>query len=296
VKPVSNALLTLLASRQFFAADLYTFSGGNLGSTILRYCGGDANITSNGFLFTAGGQTGPYFDRQDNKAKCHWKVGVEVDTLVLDMIPGTAQVAGAQMQQAIRSGLFDGAELMLEKAFMPTYGDVSRGTVVYFVGRVADIDAGRSVCTFTINSHLELLNITIPRNLCQPGCMNALGDASCQASIPSTPGTLVGGQSIGGLNANLTSTSATGAYNLGTITFTSGVLNGLSFGVGGVTNAGNPVSIYPQGVLPSSPSSGDTFTLSYGCDKSLGSNGCPKFSNQARFRGFPFVPQPSVAV
>src|SRR6185437_11924182 len=153
MKPVSAELLALLATRQFFAADLYTFSGGNLGSSVLRYCAGDADLSANGFSYPAGGQIGPYFDRRDNKAKCHWKIGVEVDTLVVDLIPGSAKVFGTPFLEAVHSGVFDGAELTLDRAYMPTYGDTSRGLVRYFVGRVADVDLGRSICTFSVNSH-----------------------------------------------------------------------------------------------------------------------------------------------
>ncbi|MGH6975639.1 MAG: baseplate hub protein, partial [Stellaceae bacterium] len=86
MKPASTALKSLLATRQFYAADLYTFA--LVGGGTLRYCGGDRDITANGNLYPAGGATGPYFDRKDNKAKCHWKVGVEVDQLVFDVLPG----------------------------------------------------------------------------------------------------------------------------------------------------------------------------------------------------------------
>ena len=132
MKPASNALKALLASRQFFVADLYTFTLN--GGTLLRYCAGDADITANGHLYPAGGQTGPYFERDGNKARCHWKIGVEVDTLTFDVIPGAATVQGIPLLSAVRQGVFDGADLQLERAYMPTYGDTAVGTVVMFAG------------------------------------------------------------------------------------------------------------------------------------------------------------------
>jgi hypothetical protein len=144
---------------------------------------GDRDITAGGHLFTA---QGPRIDRKDNKAKCHWKIGVEVDTLVFDVMPqATDTVGGLPFLAACVQGAFDGAELQLERAFMATYGDTSVGTVIMFAGRVAEIDLGRAVATFTINSHLELLNLQLPRNLWQPGCVNSLGDASCGVDLPS---------------------------------------------------------------------------------------------------------------
>jgi hypothetical protein len=92
MKPASSQLIALLASRQFFSADLYQYD--LVGGTSLYYCGGDADIVWNGITWSAGKSTGPYFDRKDNKAKCHWKVGVDVDQLVFDCIPGSATIGG----------------------------------------------------------------------------------------------------------------------------------------------------------------------------------------------------------
>src|SRR5579863_246653 len=128
MKPASTALINLLATRQFFTADLYQFALAGGGE--LNYCGGDKDIIWNGITYSAGGVVGPYFDRKDNKAKCHWKIGVEVDTLVFDVLPGAATVLGEPFLQAVHAGQFDGAELMLERAYMPVYGDASRGTVI----------------------------------------------------------------------------------------------------------------------------------------------------------------------
>lgn len=91
MKTASSDLLTLLASRQFYSADLYQFS--LVGGGQLYYCGGDRDIAWNAQIWLAGAGLGPFFDRKDNKAKCHWKVGVEVDTLVFDVLPGSSKCA-----------------------------------------------------------------------------------------------------------------------------------------------------------------------------------------------------------
>src|SRR5579863_6112809 len=181
MKPASSALQALLASRNFYAADLYSFT--LVGGGVLRYTSGDRDITANGNLFTS---QGPRIDRKDNKAKCHWKIGVDVDTLIFDVMPQASdQVSGQSFLAACVQGAFDGAELTLERAFMTVYGDTSVGTVILFAGRVAEIDLGRGVATFSINSHLELLNLNLPRNLWQPGCVNSLGDPSCGVNLAS---------------------------------------------------------------------------------------------------------------
>lgn len=264
----------------------------------MRYCGGDRDVTANGFLYPAGGGTGPYFDRQDNKAKCHWKVGVAVDQLVFDVLPGNATVLGESFLAAVLQGVFDSAELTLERAFMGAYGDTSSGTVILFAGRVADIDCGRSLATFTVNSHLELLNISLPRNLWQASCVNNLGDASCTVDLS---GYAVSGAAATGSTASVVAASlgnATGYFDLGKIIFTGGANAGLWRGVkswvAGSAGASGTVSLLAP--FPAAPAAGDGFTIYPGCDKSLGANGCAKFSNTAHFRGFPYVPTPETAV
>ncbi|MDE2229898.1 MAG: DUF2163 domain-containing protein [Alphaproteobacteria bacterium] len=296
MKPASAALKSLLATRQFYAADLYIFAlvgGGNL-----RYCAGDRDIVANGFTYPAGGSTGPYFDRKDNKAKCHWKIGVEVDQLVFDVLPGNATVLGSPFLSAVLAGIFDGAELTLERAFMAAYGDTSAGTVILFAGRVAEIDCGRSLATFTVNSHLELLNLNLPRNLWQAGCVAMLGDAACGVNLASYA---VGGAAAMGSTANVVLASlaqATGYFDQGKISFTAGANAGLSRGIktwiaGG---GGAPGTVSLIAPFPTAPATADTFQIYPGCDKTLGSGGCAKFANTARFRGFPYVPTPETAV
>ena len=291
MKPASTALQNLLASRQFYAADLYTFS--LVGGGVLRLCAGDRGITVSGNRFSA---QGPRIDRKDNKAKCHWKIGVEVDTLVFDVMPQPGDLVNGQpFLAACVQGAFDGAELTLERAFMANYGDTSVGTVVLFAGRVAEIDLGRAVATFTINSHLELLNQQLPRNLWQPGCVNSLGDASCGVDLAAyaIAGTVVAGSTAHLVNATLAQPS--GYFDQGKLGFTTGANAGLSRSVKSWVS-GTPGVIALLAPFPQLPAAGDAFTIYPGCDKTLGGNGCAKFANTARYRGFPFVPIPETAV
>jgi len=294
MKPASTSLQSLLASRQFFAADLYTFTLAQGGGT-LRYCAGDADITANGHLYPCGGQAGPYFDRKDNKSKCHWKIGVEVDTLSFDVIPGSATVDAAPFLQAVRMGVFDGAEMTLERAFMPSYGNTAAGTVIMFVGRVAEIDCGRSLATFSVNSHLELLNLSVPRNLYQAGCLNCLYDAGCGVNPAAwaVTGTAVGGSSGSVILATIA--EATGWFDQGSVKFTSGVNAGVARTVKSWVS-GSPGSLSLIAPFPAGPAAGDTFTALPGCDSTTGAGGCGKFGNTARFRGFPFIPVPETAL
>jgi hypothetical protein len=95
--------------------------------------------------------------------------------------------------------------------------------------------------------------------------------------------------------ASISGSFPAGTFDLGKITFTSGANNGLSQTIRQCV-FGSPNVIALVGFFPSAPAIGDSFVLNYGCNKSFSDpNGCPKFANLARFRGFPFVPQPLVA-
>lgn len=291
MKTASPELRSLLATRQFFTADLYQFS--LVGGGQLYYCGGDKDIIWNSITWNAGGAAGPYFDRKDSKAKCHWKVGVEVDSLVFDVLPGTATINGQLLLPAIRQGVFDGAELTLYRAFMPTYGNVAAGTVIMFAGRVGEVDASSSLATFTVNSHLELLNQNLPRNLYQSGCLNTLFDSGCGLSNAAfaVSGTVLSGSTASTVNTSLA--QAAGYFDLGTVTFTSGINSGASRTVKNwkTSPSGSFSLIAP---LPSIPAPGDAFTIYPGCDKQQ-STCQTKFANLARFRGFPYIPENSTA-
>ncbi len=289
----------LLGSREFFVADLWTVT--LLSGPVLRYNSGDQDIRANGLLYSSGGQVGPYWDRTSNKAKSHWTVGTSTDTMTVDIIPFNATILGDPMLQAIHDGIFDGAEVMLERAFMPTYGDTRVGVIRTFIGEIAPVDSGRSLITLNINSPMDKLNLQFPRNLSQSACVNNLGDSTCTVNLASyTASCVVAAASTkNAVEANFVSGSAPAdKFVYGKMTFTSGVLDGFSMSVMSSNIGGSSdLELMTNGPLPEPPSVGDTFTLTYGCDKSYnGSNGCPKFNNLLHFRAFPFVPQPSVAV
>lgn len=300
MKPISPQLASLFKSRQFFQADLYQF---NLqGGGVLRYCSGDKDVTWNAVTYPAtgtwgsGSPGGPYFDRKDNKAKIHQASGTAVDTLVFDVIPGDALVFGEAFLSACHDGIFDNATMSLDTAFMPTWNDTTAGTVQRFFGRVGQVDAGRSVATFTVNSWLEFLNQPMPRNIYTPGCPFNLGDTTCGVNLNgfAVSGAVSAASTNSQIIANITN-AIVGYYDTGKIVFTSGALNGQSrtvrsaaFGSPGVITLLGPFTVAPQ--------VGDTYQIFPGCDKSLGANGCPKFNNNARYGGYPYIPQPVTAV
>jgi len=93
-------------------------------------------------------------------------------------------------------------------------------------------------------------------------------------------------------------TQATGWFDQGKISFTSGPNAGLSRGIKSwiAGSGGAPGTVSLIAPFPVAPTSGDAFQIYPGCDKTLDAGGCPKFANTVRFRGFPYVPTPETAV
>lgn len=294
MKNVSTALLDLLATREFYYVTLFTIT--LRGGTVLRYTDGDADIIHGGNTYSCGGQDGALFNTGMERITVKWNVGLEVDTIQFNVAPRGGMVGGITFNEAARIGIFDGAEVDVEYAFMPTYGDVTVGTVLAFAGKSAEVDVGRSTITFTVNSHLEILNKPMPRNLFQPGCSNTLFDGVCALvkSSYAMAGTVLGG----GSKTTFTTTgltAAAGYYTMGVVVFNSGHNTTFSRTVKLHTKSGTTSTITVLNPLPANIGAGDTFTIYPGCDKTKGTCSS-KFNNLANFRGYPYIPENETAL
>lgn len=285
MKSCSTALQNLLAgTRNIARIDLYTFelSGGS----ILRYTSAEVDVLADGHLYY--GRNAPIFER----GRIRTVRGVEVDDLDVSVYAGTQHtVNGVPWKEAIATGALDGAWLTLSYAFSAEPGEPIVGVMPAFIGRIADTETFTSGGRLKVRSALELLDSMVPRDLYQPGCLNILFDTGCavaraayQASATVATGS---GQSV--LLCNLT--AADDYYALGEILFTGGANAGVRRTVRAYITGQVSLS-YP---LPKPVTVGDTFTAWPGCDGRQDT--CSgKFSNQARFRAFPFVPVPETAV
>src|SRR5713101_1029189 len=161
----------LVRGGQCIMADRYTMT--LVGGSVLRYSAALTVLIANGYTFALG----PKFERSKTKVV----IGTQVDELEVMLYPGTTDlIGGASFLEAAWQGQLDGALLQLERAFMPTYGDTTPGTVVLFAGRVSDIDCSRTGIDMKCRSHLELLNIQMPRRLWQASCTHVFGGPMCQ--------------------------------------------------------------------------------------------------------------------
>lgn len=281
-KPITPALRALLATTQYWKADCYTFT--LTSGTVLRYTTGDRDITIAGNVFSSALP----FDRSIGS----WKIGVEVSSMTLVCGPAaTDLVDGVTFKSAARLGQFDGADVQVERAYMPTYGDVSAGTVIIHIGRVGDVEVDGLLVSFTINSHMELLAQKFPRNIYQPGCVWTLYDQGCGLSKAAFTFSraLLAGSTLSILK--ITDAHAVGYYDLGTIKFTSGGNNKVSRTVKSWDGT-NVVLFVP---LPRPVTIGDALDCSAGCDLQQATCGT-KFANLPNFRAFPYLPIAETAV
>lgn len=276
----AGALAALLNSgAPLERADCYTVTLPS--GQVLRWSGSDVAVTFGGNTFTLG----PGITRN----RLRWVVGVEVSTLDLTLtdILGT-QIAGQGLMAFIRARGLYGARVVLERAFW-AFGDAGpRGALVWFAGAVADCKLDRYGAQLTVTSDIERLNVMVPRDVYQPGCLNSLYDGLCQVSRAAftVTGAATSATSAGRTTFSHALAQAAGYFDLGVVTMTSGANAGQSRTVKQHTGS-QLVALQPWGFAVAS---GDTFSVVAGCDKTQAT--CTdKFGNLARFRGMPYIPQ-----
>jgi uncharacterized phage protein (TIGR02218 family) len=277
--------VTLLNSgADFQMADLWTLTLS--GGSVLRWSGADVPLTANGNTYALG----PAIDR----GAVSEKIGLEVGTLTMTITAnGDDRINGTPIIPFIAKRGLDGANVRLERAFLPDWDSPVTGTLLRFAGRVTSVGeiAGSSV-ELTVSAWMILLNVNMPPNLYQSACLHTVYDSGCGlnpasfASSSSASGT----RSQTGFGSGITGQA--GAYAQGRIVFTSGANAGIARAVKSNDAAGNFSLISP---LPTTPTVGDAFTAYQGCDLTTGT--CSnRFNNLGRFKGTPFVPQPETAL
>lgn len=302
----AGALATYLGSRPaaVLMADLYaiTFAGAINGGTPLYFTTADVDVVvpySSGTITYSSKQI--YLDQLSNKAYGHWKVGLDVDTWQVICAPSPqATIGGQPFLSALRAGALDGAVIEVDRCFVDNRAGAPQapaflsplGVVNIFTGRVAEVDFGRSNAVISINSHLELLNVAIPRNVFQAGCRWRVFDPGCTLNRASfgTNGTIASGAA-----SNVISVTLGGAVlgsktlALGTLQMTSGKNSGFQRLVRSWT-AGSPATLNLISPFPYPVATSDTLTVFPGCDRQI--NTCGLFDNVQNFGGEPFIPVP----
>ena len=278
MKSATVTLAAFLAStRQLVMADLYTFTLS--GGSVLRYT--DAQLTQSDESGNA------YLPLNIERSGIRSVRGVEVDSLKVTIgANASVQINGVPLLAFIANGGFDGSTVLLKRAFKADWNLPLQGTLILFGGRFGQVsEASRTRVQFAVNSWLELLNQQMPRNLFGVDCLHTLFDSGCGLSRAAF--TLAGTAQAGSTSTVVqgSASAANGVYDLGTLTFTSGVNAGVKRTI--KRQVGGVITLLPD--LPATPAAGDAYQITQGCDRAMGTCSA-KFNNLARFRGFPFIP------
>lgn len=292
MKSTNGAILALIASRQYYRAEIFKVTP--LNGT------GPFYWTSYGYPLTVGGQlytAGMVIKRGGFKQER----GLTVQTLDVTCAPkwdnpSVPTIGGNSFLTAVRLGFFRNADFVFSRVFMPTPLDTSLGAVPFFTGHISEYRVGAMAAALKIAQYTEVLNQQMPRNLFQAGCVHTLYDAGCTLSkatfqVSSSVTTVASANSI-----TTPLTQVNSYFALGVITFTSGALSGQSYTIASYAQTSGVVTTIKPFIT--APSPGDTFTIVPGCPKTKAacSNTStavgPAFNNATHFRGYRFVPTP----
>jgi hypothetical protein len=293
----------LANNREAALVDLYTFV--TTGGETIR-CSGTAvpvsvpatMFDSNSANAGAGGPVafalGPRFGR----SKLTTKVGLQVDTMDLDIYAGQGDLLGSNYtwQQSFYWGVFDMATVELGRLIcQPQPGGglgPPVGYVVWFQGLVGQVDFGRTAIKVAVNSKLTLLNTQYPRRLWQHTCSHVFGDAMCQFDRQSLAMTVQAQANSTQFAINTgVSPNPFNLYNDGTIVGLSGANTNIKRTiynlVNGIVDVVTPF-IYPVAV-------NDYFTILPGCDRTVAM--CQgTFNNLQHYGGQPYIVHAEFAV
>lgn len=283
-----GALIGLLNSGQpLQRADLYTLTLND--GTIYRWSGFDAALTGNGHTWAIG----PGFQRGTVRSS----VGTSVDDLtvtILDIAPGTT-INGVGLPAFIRAGGLVGARLQVDRCYFPAGLYTPIGAVFVFAGRINGVtNASRRSADLTITADITLLDVMVPREVYQPQCRNTIFDSACLLDVASytVTGAASSATDVGRTTFSQSLSQASGYFDLGTLTMTSGENDGISRSVKTYIHSGSIVALSPW---PFPVQNGDTFSVIPGCDGTQ-STCTTKFSNLIHFRGFPYIPLSDVII
>lgn len=316
MRPSSTALATFLDGANYHSVqiDLYTFV--LITGEVFRYTGGNVPLTVPAAGFPSGSVNaganrtfalGPRFGR----SKVTTRIGVEATELDIEVLAGASDLIGTlPFAEAVRVGLFDGATVELDRFFAPPREsgsgplDTSLGCLLWFHGRVADCEVGRSAVRIKVKSLMNLLAIQqMPRRLYQASCGHVFGDAMC--GYDRAQGLNAAGAPTGIGQGTVTAAAGTSQgfiictapvadhYIEGTILGATGANTGYSRTIAH-TGDGSQIGLFKPFLFPVAV--GDTFAVLPGCDHTTtGPNGCQARDNLARFGGFPYIPPPEAA-
>lgn len=289
----SSALLTFFNSRpqSMLCADLTTVT---LRPGLYSPSGATLRWTSSLYALSLGGNVyspgPPNFKRP--ALRCETGLQSSDSELTIES-DDSVLLNGVPLLARIARGEWNAAVIRLERAYSAGPGQPWLGRCPRFLGIVTDAkDIGRIGCKLTVKNVTFLLDAQWPKDTIMSTCSKVLYGADCGISAASfqVTGACQSGGTVNGFKTNLTQID--GYFDAGTITFTSGQLNGLSYWIRSYVQTNGVIRMKTP--LLVAPASGDTFTVLPACDKSP-EMCADRFSNLSNHGGFPWVPQPTTA-
>lgn len=284
----------LPTTREIVLAELLTVTKPS--GAVWRYASSVDNVTDGATVYLGSASTGGLIW---TRAKLTFKDGIELcDCAITIHSRDTDMVNALTVAGALRARLWDDAKFLVSRAYFDAAGTL-KGVLPRYQGQLATAVLHDGDVRLALKPPSQTFNRSVPP-VYQASCLNTLFDAGCGVSKAANTQT----GSILSITPSTTTTlytsltSASGWFSGGAMTFTSGPLTGVSRTirshalVGGAS--GGVLTFF--GDWPSVPATGNTFTITPGCDRSLGATGCAKFANTLRFRGTPFIPLPETAM
>ena len=217
--------------------------------------------------------------------------GVSVSTTEV-----TFQEANATFIAFLAQGYFNRAIFRQQRVFRADSASPWTPPIVKFFGRVDNISGiTRTTAKLSIKCMLDDLDNDYPRDVIETDCNAVLFDQRCGLSSANyqVSDAAAAGSTKNKLLSGLSNPDV--YFTQGVVTFTSGILYGLSY----MVKAYAAGVVYPAYPFLVAPAVGDTFTITPGCDKTLAT--CqskysynPEELEAPYFRGLPFVPDPTV--
>ena len=211
--------------------------------------------------------------------------------LAVDNLEAAGILDGNQINAAdLVAGLWDYAAV---EVFQVNFADPSMGIDLLFKGKIGRISQEQGTYKAELRGLSNAYQQTIGE-IYQPGCRASLGDSRCKVNLVAltVTGTLTG-VSADALTLHDTSRtepgptgSATGYFDYGKITMTSGASAGLSMEIKSYTVG----TLTLQLQLSRGVAIGDTYELVPGCGKRFAEDCVTRFDNAVNFRGEPHLP------
>jgi uncharacterized phage protein (TIGR02218 family) len=232
----------------------------------------DQNLTIGGVTYLADGALTP--------SAIESRAGLAVDNLEITGILDSADIVAAD----IETGLYDYARI---DVYACNWADLTQGVVQLRRGWLGQVTSANTHYTAELRGLHDLLQRPIG-DYYTPECRFDLGDSHCGINIAAL--TVTGSVTNITDNATFTDTAqtaASGTYNYGNLTWTSGANKNQSMEVKTWDGTAQLFTLWLP--MPNTLQIGDTYSITPGCDKRFTT--CKNtFSNGANFGGFPYIP------